>query len=117
MCKCKPVKDLTRETLSAPVLRIPYLALCARWSRAQDILGLVFARVSHEDIGLGFIVGKHAYLRDAWNYLDFVVVITGVLDFLPSDYSSSNLSSLRALRVRRPLRMVNKFPQLRETVR
>ena len=58
MCKCKPVNDiislnLTRETLSAPVLRIPYLALCARWSRAQDILGLVFARVSYEDIGYG----------------------------------------------------------------
>ena len=70
-----------------------------------------------EILAMGFIVGKHAYLRDAWNYLDFVVVITGVLDFLPSDDSSSNLSSLRALRVMRPLRMVNKFPQLRETVR
>ena len=29
------------EKHSAPVLRIPYLALCACWSCAQDILGLV----------------------------------------------------------------------------
>ena len=37
---------------------------------------------------LGFIVGPSTYLKDAWNYLDFAVVIIGVLDFFPSDVSS-----------------------------
>ena len=26
-------------------------------------------------IGLGFFAHKHAYLRDSWNWLDFIVVI------------------------------------------
>mmetsp|Transcript_31531 Transcript_31531/g.76314 ORF Transcript_31531/g.76314 Transcript_31531/m.76314 type:complete len:1933 (-) Transcript_31531:88-5886(-) len=66
--------------------------------------------------GWGFIVGPHTYLKDAWNYLDFFIVIIGVLDFLPADEEGgggSNLSSLRSLRVMRPLRAVTKFPELR----
>ena len=60
-------------------------------------------------------MGKHTYLREPWNWLDFVVVIISVIDFFPSD-GSSNLSALRALRVLRPLRLVTKFPELRDVV-
>jgi hypothetical protein len=63
----------------------------------------------------GFIVGKHTYLHDAWNYLDLIVVIIGVMDFFPSD-GSSNLSALRSLRVMRPLRLVTKFQDLKDNV-
>lgn len=28
-------------------------------------------------IAMGFILHRNAYLRDAWNWLDFIVVITG----------------------------------------
>lgn len=46
--------------------------------------------------------------------LDFVVVIIGILDFIPSGgQGSGNLSALRSLRVLRPLRAVNKFPELK----
>jgi hypothetical protein len=34
-------------------------------------------------IAMGFIKGERAYLRDAWNWLDFIVVITGLLTSLP----------------------------------
>ena len=34
-------------------------------------------------IAMGFIKGEKAYLRDAWNWLDFIVVITGLLTSLP----------------------------------
>lgn len=64
----------------------------------------------------GFCVGPFTYLRDSWNFLDFFIVIIGVLDFIPEDPNSagsSNLSSLRSLRVMRPLRAVTKFPELR----
>ena len=28
-------------------------------------------------IGLGFIMHEHAYLKDGWNWLDFIVVMMG----------------------------------------
>lgn len=28
-------------------------------------------------IGMGFICHKNAYLRDSWNWIDFVVVVIG----------------------------------------
>lgn len=30
-------------------------------------------------IGLGFIMHEHAYLKDAWNWLDFIVVLMGLV--------------------------------------
>lgn len=30
-------------------------------------------------LGLGFVFNKDAYLRDAWNVLDFTIVMTGYL--------------------------------------
>ncbi len=61
---------------------------------------------------MGFFVGRKTYLSDSWNYLDFFIVLIGLLDFMPSG-TGSNLSALRSLRVMRPLRAITKFPQLR----
>jgi len=66
-------------------------------------------------LALGFMVGPHTYLHDAWNYLDLAVVIVGVLDFFPSD-GSSNFSALRSMRVMRPLKLVTKYPDLKNVV-
>jgi hypothetical protein len=66
-------------------------------------------------LALGFIVGPHTYLHDAWNYLDLAVVVVGVLDFFPSE-DTSNFSALRAMRVMRPLKLVTKYPELKNTV-
>ena len=66
--------------------------------------------------GLGFFLGHHSYLADKSNYLDFFIVILGILDFIPSsgdDEGGGNLSALRALRVLRPLKAVTKFPELK----
>ena len=63
-------------------------------------------------MALGFCVGHHTYLSDGWNYLDFFIVIVGLLDFMPMN-STGNLSSLRSLRVLRPLRAITKFPELK----
>ncbi len=32
-------------------------------------------------IGSGFILDKNSYLRDGWNVLDFIIVITSIIDF------------------------------------
>ena len=61
-------------------------------------------------IGMGFVVGKGTYLRDAWNWLDFIVVFVGWIGLLPG---VANLTALRAIRVLRPLRSVNAIPEMR----
>ena len=117
----------------------------------MDIVGKIFsvlflAECLAKILALGFISGHHAYLQEAWNYLDLLVVIVGIMEFFDIDGSgslrsctalalpSSSLcvsiptydckstdpyrvygSALRAVRVLRPLRLVNRFPELRET--
>jgi len=45
--------------------------------------------------GLGFAFNKKAYLRDYWNIIDFVVVMTSLIPFLSSGKSAINISILR----------------------
>ena len=79
-------------------------------------------------IGLGFITGPTPYIRDPWNLLDFIVVMSAYLtifqDLLPKDdvvvqtygeeeEAGLSMSSLRAFRVLRPLRAVTSIPGLK----
>lgn len=62
-------------------------------------------------IVLGFVMGKGTYLRDAWNILDFLIVLVSVVNWVLESMSDINISFLRgfrALRALRPLRMVSK---------
>lgn len=61
-------------------------------------------------IAFGFFFDRKCYLRDAWNWLDFVVVITAMLDFLPN---MQNVSGLRTFRLFRPLRSLSAMPSMR----
>ncbi|CBN75915.1 similar to sodium channel, voltage-gated, type IX, alpha isoform 5 [Ectocarpus siliculosus] len=62
----------------------------------------------------GFFFMPLAYLRDAWNVLDFGVVMVSVVQlFLIRGAGLSGLRSLRALRALRPLRIVKRFPGLK----
>lgn len=58
----------------------------------------------------GFIMHDTAYLRDGWNWLDFFVVIIGILQNVPGIPS---LKGLRTLRVLRPLRSINAVPSMK----
>lgn len=62
-------------------------------------------------IALGFIMDDNAYLRDPWNWLDFIVVITGLLSLLPM--FSANLRALRTFRLIRPLKAISMLPNMR----
>jgi hypothetical protein len=59
---------------------------------------------------MGFIVNKKSYLRDGWNFIDFFVVVIGLLSIFPN---IPNLKSLRAIRVIKPLRSVKAIPGLK----
>ena len=60
-------------------------------------------------IGMGFIMEKNSYLRDSWNWLDFIVVITGLLSFIPG---MGNVSVLRTFRLFRPLKSLSMLPSM-----
>lgn len=64
-------------------------------------------------IGLGFIFGENAYIRDNWNKLDFIVVVTAYFELI---FQSENLkfNVLRALRVLRPLRTITSIKELKK---
>ena len=82
-------------------------------------------------LGLGFFFNKGAYLRDPWNILDFIIVMSayltifqelssylangGVSEVQTYDSPSTgglSLNSLRAFRVLRPLRAITSIKGL-----
>ncbi|CAG9459996.1 unnamed protein product [Pedinophyceae sp. YPF-701] len=64
-------------------------------------------------IAMSFVVEEGSYLRDAWNVIDFVVVVLGMLAFVPS---FGNYTAIRVVRVFRPLRTITTVPGMRVLV-
>jgi hypothetical protein len=65
-------------------------------------------------IAFGFILGSKAYLKDTWNLLDFIIVMTSLMP-LVIDINFS-VKSLRAIRVLRPLKTITKVKSLKMIV-
>ena len=69
--------------------------------------------------GYGFVMNEGAYLRDTWNLLDFVIVISGYLTLLTegdggsSEEKSLDLTGLRVFRVMRPLKTISSIKGLK----
>jgi hypothetical protein len=59
----------------------------------------------------GLIIFKHSYLRDWWNILDFTIVLTLWISIYGT--SSVTLSSLRIIRILRPLRGLSSIEGMR----
>lgn len=66
-------------------------------------------------VGLGLILNQGSYLREAWNILDFVIVIEGYVSFFTQG-SQINLQALRSFRVLRPLRTISNIEGLKMIV-
>jgi hypothetical protein len=63
-------------------------------------------------VAMGLIFNKGSYLRDSWNILDFIIVITSFISAF-SGSSGGSLASLRALRILRPLRTISTIKALK----
>jgi hypothetical protein len=64
---------------------------------------------------MGFCFHKNSYMRDPWNWLDFLVVCIGIIEFIPV-IPAANLKAIRTFRVLRPLRSINAFPSMRRLI-
>ena len=86
------------------------------WSQVVDIIFLVLFSVETtlKVIAMGLVIGQHAYLRDAWNVVDFVIVVCGWVSYLFANVSA--FSVVRVVRVFRPLRSVNRIAGMRRLV-
>jgi hypothetical protein len=61
-------------------------------------------------IGSGLILGTNAYLSDGWNWLDFTVVVSSLVENIPAMQS---VSGLRTFRLFRPLRSLTTMPSMK----
>jgi hypothetical protein len=67
-------------------------------------------------IGMGFYGNRGSYLSNFWNWLDFLVVITGLASELDTSGKSLAMSMIRTFRFLRPLRSISSMPGLRNIV-
>ena len=88
-------------------------------NRVLNILGFIFSfcficECVLKIIGMGFTVHYNSYLRDKWNWLDFIVVVISILELLP--FKIMKLRALRTFRVLRPLRSFKAMPAMRKLI-
>ena len=65
---------------------------------------------------MGFVMHNKSYLRDPWNGLDFLVVLSGLFEIFLGDKGGISVRALRILRVIRPLKTINAFPKMRRLI-
>jgi hypothetical protein len=70
-------------------------------------------------IAQGFVKHKNSYLRNGWNIIDFIVVVSSMYEMLTLLVVQQNgykINFMRLFRVLRPLRSVKRVPSMRRLV-
>ena len=77
-------------------------------------LGIYGMEMAIKLLARGFFLNSYTYLRDAWNWLDFIVIISAVvtiaLEQSGGQSSLGNLQGIRTFRVFRVLRTISIVP-------
>jgi len=119
VCSCRSTKCTEAELYR----RMLYAGKdCAYWSDWESILSgsemffmvLFTAEFVIKVVSRGFMLHRHAYLRDSWNWLDFVVVVSSIITAVDSE--NANLKVLRTVRVLRPLRTMTRIKGMRPVI-
>ena len=94
------------------------------WNRAITLIGHSFGFVftleaAMKIIALGCICGKKAYFRSSWNTLDFIIVISSLIELGMDQINSHaiNMRAIRTLRILRPLKAMKTIPSLRKQIK
>jgi len=74
------------------------------------VFAFFFAEMVIKMLAMG-VTGKKGYLQDKWNRLDCFIVVIGLIEKVIK--SGNYLTIMRAFRVLRPLRAINKVPSIR----
>lgn len=87
------------------------------WNEFLDTVDLVFSVIFTIEcilkiIAMGFVRHKKAYLREAWNCIDFFIVLSSLVTLTPLS-SDSSLKVFRTARVLRPLRSMHQLKSMR----
>lgn len=64
----------------------------------------------------GFFVAKNSYLRDSWSILDFIIVVSSLVDWSVQSIDLKILKVLRLLRTLRPLRFISQNQNMKIVV-
>ena len=84
-----------------------------------NVIGIFFIfEAMAKIITMGFYQHKNAYLRDGWNIMDFVIVLTNIVEMISivSGANGTSFKIFRTMRVLRPLRSVKRVPSMRRQV-
>ncbi|GIM16367.1 hypothetical protein Vretimale_19029, partial [Volvox reticuliferus] len=105
----------------------PRLERSSPLGRAVAILDIIFTAIFTLEmlikvLAKGLILHRHAYLRNGWDILDFVIVTTSLLSLglsaggVGGSSTSSALKGVRLVRALRPLRLVRRLRGMRRVV-
>ncbi|XP_028049640.2 sodium channel protein 60E isoform X2 [Monomorium pharaonis] len=96
------------------LLNCVFLAMTETVEEAEYIfLAIYTAEMVIKSIAKGFILNKYTYLRNPWNWLDFVVITSG---YATIGMEVGNLAGLRTFRVLRALKTVSIMPGLKTII-
>ncbi|KAF7997448.1 hypothetical protein HCN44_006019 [Aphidius gifuensis] len=96
------------------VLNCVFLGMTEPIEEAEYIfLAIYTAEMVIKSIAKGFILNKYTYLRNPWNWLDFVVITSGIATI---GMEVGNLAGLRTFRVLRALKTVSIMPGLKTII-
>ena len=93
-----------------PTISDPYVS--STISMIVNIIsGFFIGEAIMKIISYGFCIGPGTYLKDSWSILDFVIVLSAILNWILDSLQSVSFTFMRgfrALRALRPLRMISK---------
>jgi hypothetical protein len=80
---------------------------------AEEIFLVLYTiEMSLKIFGMGLVFAPMTYMRDLWNVLDFIIIVSAYMPYFFSQ-KTVNLSALRSLRILRPLRAISSIKSLK----
>ena len=83
----------------------------SKWNARLELIETGFLVVFTIELALKLIALRAEFFADGWNKLDFVIVLSGYMVFIPGE--TINTSVFRTVRVLRPLRSIGMMPGVR----
>ncbi|XP_037923835.1 sodium channel protein 60E isoform X3 [Hermetia illucens] len=96
------------------LLNCVFLAMTETFEEAEYIfLAIYTLEMIIKIVAKGFLLNKYTYLRNPWNWLDFIVIASG---YATIGMEVGNLAGLRTFRVLRALKTVSIMPGLKTII-